>query len=421
LDKLPFREVGVAIRWDEFPHNEIRLKIYARLTHNSAARSAEDSLRHLLQPRLPSRKAEDHRRFIELEASSLIEHLRCTRDIYQEFVNKHNCRPVLEAHWVVLRCAVFPTAIALLRDQIIKYTRLTRVPGRDLSILFGIRTRTSYKDFGDGVMFLHPPDLDDETPATDTELQSLGGLVDDSLLFFRDIRAGGAVCQLYGGGPFATDDRRTLDNSWALCGLPQQITFIDWMHIREKLWHLCSPWTDGLVSLFACVQEELLSQWRALPRDSQAHELALKQIEEVVVPAQTRLPLRVERGRDCEELAKELATIRHKRVHGGLTIAEIQTECSFFKIWKRVDVLSAEDKETLLHPGTWESGYANLLLGKLYADTRRNLAASTVNTWRKEYRAYLKWQAKNPSKIAEDFSVELQRHKRSYRKSPPSN
>jgi hypothetical protein len=127
----------MAIRWDEFPHNEIRLKIYARIAHNAAARSAEDSLRHILQRRLPSLKAEDHRRFIELEASSLVEHLRCTRDIYQEFVNKHNCHPVLEAHWVVLRCAVFPTAVALLREHVIKYAKLTRSPGRDLSILFG--------------------------------------------------------------------------------------------------------------------------------------------------------------------------------------------------------------------------------------------------------------------------------------------
>jgi hypothetical protein len=412
----------MAIRWDEFPHDEIRLKIYARLTCNAAARSAEDSLRHILVRRLSSLRAEDHRRFIELEASSLVEHLRCTRDIYQEFVNKHNCRPVLEAHWVVLRCAVFPTAVAHLQGQVIEYAKLTRIPGRDLSLLFGIPTRTCYKDIGDGFRFLCPPDLDDKTAATDEELQSLGRLVDeDSLLWFSDIRDGGAVWHPYGGGPFATDDRRSIENSWSLCALRQQITLVDWIGVREKWWHLCSPWTDGLVSLFGCVQQELLSQWKALPTDSLAHELALKQLEKIVVPAQTRLPLRLDRGKDCEELAKELATIKHKRVHGGLTIAEIHTECSFFKIWKRVDVLSDEEKDTFLHPGTWGSGYANLLLGKLYADTRRNRAPGTVNTWRKEYRAYLKWQAKNPLKTAVDFSIELQRHKRSYRKPPPSN
>lgn len=168
------------------------------------------------------------------------------------------------------------------------------------------------------------------------------------------------------------------------------------------------------------MQEELLSQWRAIPPDSQAHELALKQqnpnFEKIVVPAEPRLPLRLQRGKECEELAKEIATIRHKRIRGGLTVDEIQTECSFFKIWKRVEVLSPEDKETFLHPGTWESGYANLFLGKLYADTRRNLAPGTINTWRKEYRAYLKWQERNPSRDAHEFSLELQRRKRGYRK-----
>jgi len=232
----------MAIRWDEFPHSEIRLKIYARLGHNAAAHSAEDSVRHILQRRLPSLVAEDHRRFIELEASGLVEHLRCTRDIYQEFVNEHNCHPILEAHWVVLRCAVFPTAIALLREQLLKYAKQTRIPGRDLSILFGIPTRTCYQDCGDGFGFLRPPDLDDDTPATDAELQSLGELVDDdSLLVFRDIRDGGAVFHLYGGGPFATDDRRSIEHSWSLCALRQQITLIDWIGIREKLWQSGFP------------------------------------------------------------------------------------------------------------------------------------------------------------------------------------
>ena len=89
----------MAIRWDKFPHNEIRLRIYARLGRNTVGRSAEDSLRHILRRRLASCDAEDHRRFVELEARNSIEHLRCTRDVYRELVEEHNCRPILEAQW----------------------------------------------------------------------------------------------------------------------------------------------------------------------------------------------------------------------------------------------------------------------------------------------------------------------------------
>ena len=37
-------------------------------------------------------------------------------------------------------------------------------------------------------------------------------------------------------------------------------------------WRQCAPWSDGLFNLFGAVQEELLSQWRALPPDSRAYE-----------------------------------------------------------------------------------------------------------------------------------------------------
>jgi hypothetical protein len=172
--------------------------------------------------------------------------------------------------------------------------------------------------------------------------------------------------------------------------------------------------------LFGSGQEELFSQWRALPLDSKAQELKLREetadFKAVVVPSETRLPSRLERGKDCEELAKEIATIKHKRNYGGLTVAEIQSDCSMFRIWKRVEVLSSDDKDIFLRPGMWEPGYANLLLGKLYATNRRNVAPGTINTWRKEYRAYLNWQTKNPSKTAADFTLDLQVRKRDYRK-----
>lgn len=285
----------MAIHWDDFPHQEIQLRVYARLNHNAVGRSAEDSRRHVLRRRLASLDSEVHQGFVELEARSLVEHLRCTRDVYREFVESKACRPILEAQWVVLRCAVFPTAIAILRQRVIEYAKLSRVPGKDLSLLFGVLTRTCYVSVGNGIglMLTRPPDLDDETAATDDELRLLAKLVhEDSLLWFRDIRDGGAVGQPFGGGPFSTDDQTAIHNSWALCALPSEIPLTEWFALREKLWHSRVPWTEGLTSLFGAVQEELLSQWRALPSDSLVHELELREqvsgFRSIVVPASER-------------------------------------------------------------------------------------------------------------------------------------
>src|SRR5262245_32504562 len=111
----------MALRWDDFPHDRLRLAIYARLRVNAVERADGDSLRHILQRRLHKQNSKDHRRFVELEARDLVEHLRATRDLYWEYVEQHKCRPIIEAQWVVLRCAVFPTAIALLRASVIRY------------------------------------------------------------------------------------------------------------------------------------------------------------------------------------------------------------------------------------------------------------------------------------------------------------
>jgi hypothetical protein len=253
------------------------LEIYARLARDNVARSNEDSLRRILLRRLPSLDAEDHRRYIELEARSLVEHLRVTRDVYRESVESQGCRPVLEAQWVVLRFAVFPTAISILRQEVTEYAKLTKVPGKDLSLLFGVLTRTCYERPSGGLALLRPPDPEDETAATDEELESLGQLVDeDSLLIFKDIRdEGGGVVRLCGGGPFSVDDPRTILNSFGLGALRAGITVPEWLEIRERLWKLHVPWTERLCDLFNSVQEELMSQWRALPSDSLVYELKL--------------------------------------------------------------------------------------------------------------------------------------------------
>ena len=263
------------IRWDDIPHAEIAAAIHRRLGQHDIGRSAEDSSRHILSRRLASLDANEHRRFIEFESRDLVAHLRCTRDVYREFVEKHHCSPVVEAYWVVLRCAVFPTAIAALRRKVVGYLKLARVPGRDLSLLFGIPTRTCYRE--GPLRLLGAPDFDDDTPATDSELRTLAKTVyEDTLLWFRDIHDGGAVGRPFGGGPFALDDAGAIRRSWGLGALQGGVTLTAWMDLREQIWHLCAPWSDGLSNLFGSVQEELLSQWRALPPDSLAYEVTTK-------------------------------------------------------------------------------------------------------------------------------------------------
>ena len=90
------------ISWNDFSHAEIAAAII-RLSAERCRAFAADSSRHILCRRLKFIDAEEHRRFIELKSRNLVAHLRCTRDVYREFVETHNCSHVLEAYWVVLR------------------------------------------------------------------------------------------------------------------------------------------------------------------------------------------------------------------------------------------------------------------------------------------------------------------------------
>ena len=123
-----------------------------------------------------------------------------------------------------------------------------------------------YEDVGDGIRLLRCPDLADKSIASREELESLATLVDeDTLLWFRDIRDGGAVGHPVGLGPFSTDDVRSIHNTFNICGITSGILFPEWRAIHKELWDLHKPWTTGLCSLFGSVQDELMLQWRALP------------------------------------------------------------------------------------------------------------------------------------------------------------
>jgi hypothetical protein len=155
---------------------------------------------------------------------------------------------------------------------LVEYLKLAQVQGRDLSLLFGLTTHACCGE--EPISLIGTLNLDDDTPATDSELWALAKIVnEDTLLRFRDIRDGGGIGRPHGGGPFALDDGLAIYRSWVLVGFLDGMTLTEWISLRETIWHLCTPWSDGLFNLFGSVQEELLSQWRALPPDSRTHEL----------------------------------------------------------------------------------------------------------------------------------------------------
>lgn len=174
--------------------------------------------------------------------------------------------------------------------------------------LFGVVTKTCYRFYDNGIALARSPDLNDPTAATDGELQALAERVnEDSLLYFHE---GGGVWRPLGGGPYVIDDAFSIKKSFALCALWDRTTLPEWLPFRAELWNMSAHWTEGLCSLFGSVQEELLSQWRVLPDDSAAYEFKLKEqqahFEPIVIPYVPSLPLNLQRGKECEELAQEI-------------------------------------------------------------------------------------------------------------------
>lgn len=276
----------MAIRWADIPHREIGAKIYARVGKNALTTASDDASQHILRRRLRLRAPKDHRRFIKLEARDVVKLLRCTRDAYREFVEENQCTPLNEAYWVILRFAILPTAIAVIRQKVIDYLKMTQVAGIDLSLLFGVQTRACNNrrlDDSGGKC-----DPNDRTPASDTELRTLSEYVKEDTLAWFPLEERGVWIPI-GGGPFAVDDESSIRWSWGLCALKAGVAFTDWLPMREKLWHKCTPWTEGLTTLFRCAQDELLTQWKSLSPDSQARELKWRDepanLEEVVVQA----------------------------------------------------------------------------------------------------------------------------------------
>ena len=127
------------------------------------------------------------------------------------------------------------------------------------------------------------------TRVSNSEIECLAGtVIEHTLLLVEDK----GVWRPLGGGPFDIDDSAGIQRSWNLCVMREGMTIPDWIPIRKKLWDACRPWTEGLTALFGCVQDELFSQWKALPPDGKAWELKWKsersEYGNVAVPEQRK-------------------------------------------------------------------------------------------------------------------------------------
>jgi hypothetical protein len=100
-----------------------------------------------------------------------------------------------------------------------------------------------------------------------------------------------------------------------------------------------------------------------------------------------KLSKKLRRGKDCEEMTREIKTIRTEAIANGKAMFEIRENHPGFRIWNAVKELPQEGRDVFETPTQWggASGYANQLLSKLYDPMP---SAATVNDWRKAFRAH---------------------------------
>lgn len=108
-------------------------------------------------------------------------------------------------------------------------------------------------------------------------------------------------------------------------------------------------------------------------------------IHEPWIPAPLSKPLskKLKKGKECEERAQEIATIRRLVRAEGMSIHEVRRDHPEFGIWGLVQSLPKEWKDIFDKPMEWgpAKGFANNLLAEF--KTRR---PSTVDGWRKAWR-----------------------------------
>jgi hypothetical protein len=220
----------------------------------SRERARQDAIWHSLRRRLPELDHADHRRYIEIECSRLVESLRAIRDEYRRYLEKKGCKPIGEMYWVVFKLGLVLYAVRLLREAAVDYIICTEVPFEQWEILYGNSFAPAISP--DGQVMMADPNA--KTPTPESLRQNIQGLVREETLHHVLV-----------GGPFGRDGQLYLTRQnpgfhfWG-----PSVPFFQIVEKRQALWKKCFPWTKGLSQLFDSIQEELDYQYSLLATET---------------------------------------------------------------------------------------------------------------------------------------------------------
>jgi hypothetical protein len=228
-------------------------RILDAMGSGSSGRASDDSVKYVLKRRLSSLEPADHFRYVEIESRRLVETLRVTRDIYRVYLQEEGRKPVAEMYWVVFRFAVIPYAVKLLREAAAAYVISTQVPESKWQKLYGHWWPEILPIPAELKQFTRPP-LSIQEGITNL-------ITEESLQ------------EIIIGGPFGRDGQmHVAASSPGFAFRMGEMSMVDIINLRRKLWEKCYPFTEGLSRLFDATQEELFCQSEGLSEDGRRAE-----------------------------------------------------------------------------------------------------------------------------------------------------
>lgn len=235
------------ICWESLPHDGLLQKALASMAPGSRERAPEDSRKHALKRQLPKMEPSVHSQYVELECAWLVELLRAVRDEYRNHLKNRGCKSP-EVYWVVFRCGIVPYALKILRAKMFDYIMCSQVDRDTCRELFGVQIPAK----------VTPPYVSEREIPWHLDARQL-----IEVLISED-----ALRKIARGGPFGRDGQVFIARARPWSNWIQgNVTLVEHIKERQKLWDVCRPWTEGLARLFDVTQEELEFQYDELPEE----------------------------------------------------------------------------------------------------------------------------------------------------------